>query len=1252
MDAAEKNEIERELDDAHAELDEIEQDLERSPYNAELQKQQAKLFQTIRDLEFELRQHQKQKDLSKTVFSSKDPTKRELNPALDILVDLYIDNKHITPTPGEFIRLDDEMNLVSEGKKTDNNRVNRLKAEITEMKQRNGKPADVNKLMDELAAELRPFKPHFYLTLSELSSLAKFTQFTQTYTGNARSPKRAEKNIGLLLNLIFSRKEIEFNGRKCQIAEFQWYKSFFPPFGYQTGRGYVPIRTVSADTLHFTFKPEDVQRIHNISNSIDNKPQRYYMEAVEPGGEPREPGPTYYELDQQLDAHIQRTYEPEFAAAVAKYGDIQLANHAALFAMPDAYYRSLSPKKRANIFVYEYLAYRFSIYHTLFTTDHWSIYSEFPYFSSSKKNSDLLVRLAKFAPDKECKDLVSQLAKFWLQEDVRSHQKTAEAQHSLQLLYWTRLYVQMKQRLEYMHLALNYTIIQVIIKEAIDCAGRLNKDQTIRCMSKISQNAMQKYFLEWDPHDLPEFLNPLEFPRCPENLPAEYELPITETIETLNGSPKPDADAFELPPFEKKENMQTEVEVMQEIDRLDTYFQNVSKSAEVRWYVSIYHNLPTALQCLFEYMQELQVYKYSMEMKEALADWTRERENMRRINAQLAEMLDNTCMETVMATLTDEPCRDKLKRAYNVVEVAAAKYVKRANMDDSRVEFHALKVEFDPWYMPLKKLQAAYTATFKHYRSAAGDLLEEISKIQENKKKTPAEFNRKVNQLDYAVDAVEQLNGVDIFLEPVAIPPMCKETNDYKKVTRYLNVLFDLLENKLLRGVMWDADFKYERPNTCPATFDNLDALLAANESFVGDFGGLDPMCVLNYVKVDLNDMDLPASLLETALALICKGKFRQGEEAVHLALLFKFPAESELYTKCRDLLYYLWMSRGKKLKADRIKELAAGEVGRRIYMLLYGKWYRIVSDKRVAERVIHFRTSSNSMFVNGKVKALLQKFKEYPNDSSEQYHAAYVNYKCMMAALGKQTAREILTDERLKEADLQRVLRYFPPEHNVSNVVAQIHSALNHEDFETTFEFVAKYVYRHRTGGRDVVYESKPTCPVLDVEPSLDRLRKTDEKLLLVEELTASVRTERENEWPKKVEEVTASIVPPSLKMLDRTQDYPYLDGNYTVRCVVTLKLLTEQKEAVTCDEKTQKVNDLAQNLLGFKVLPENKKDDTTTETSDSTNSSDFTNNSDFTDNSDFTTNNSDFTNSSDSANNSDFTPSSSEMTPDDSRN
>jgi len=120
-----------------------------------------------------------------------------------------------------------------------------------------------------------------------------------------------------------------------------------------------------------------------------------------------------------------------------------------------------------------------------------------------------------------------------------------------------------------------------------------------------------------------------------------------------------------------------------------------------------------------------------------------------------------------------------------------------------------------------------------------------------------------------------------------------------------------------------------------------------------------------------------------------------------------------------------------------------------------------------------------------------------------------------------------------------------------------------------------------------------------LDVEPSLDRLRKTDEKLALVEELTTSVRTERENEWPKKTEDVTASIVPPSLQMLDRTQEYPYLDGNYTVRCVVTLKLLSEQKEAVTCAEKTEKVNSLAKNLLGFKLLPENKNEsDETTDT------------------------------------------------------
>ena len=1212
------NRNEQHLDEAANELRDLESDLDRNPENHELQREQAKLLTEIRHLKKEGRENQNQVELAATVFADTSQEKRDLNPAVDVLIDLYVDGDHITPEPGEFLRIDDQLNLTSEKKEIDQVEIDLLKADIADMKERGSDPREINRIMDKLSEATRPFKPQFYVTLSELSSLANFTQFTQTYTGNARSANRVEKNMALLLKLIFSRKEIEFNNQPMQIAEYRWWKSYFPPFGYQTGRGYVPIRTVSADTLQFTFTPEDIARIADVDNYIASRPlvRIHNAEAADFMNTP------YYDMDRAIDDHLIKNYPDQLTAAVKKYGDVELANHAAFLTMPDVYYRSLSAEKRAGIFVYEYLAYRLSIYHTLFATEEWSIFSEIPYFSSSKKNSDLLLRLIKFAPDEDLRRLVTYLAKFWLKEDIRLQQTTAQNLHQMQILYWTRLFVQMKQRIEYMHLGLNYTIIQTILKEATECSVRVHKDQTIRCMSKISKNAMQKYFTEWKPHALPKLQGiPPAVEVCPESLEEDMDFPILDFMEgiRINGTQKEEEEEEEEEDFKPSTHLKEQLDVTLEIDRLNSYFKRKTASNQVRRYVSLYHNLPSKLQCLYQYMQRLQVYSYTLDMVNALKDWEVERNNLTRTNQELGFMLNQTCLDAVMATLTNEPCLVKLKTAYNLVEAAAAKYLKRSNMDDYHVEFHALNVKFDPWYEPLHGLQKAYTETFDHYRTVAADLLAEISKIQTSPKRTVAadllaeiskiqtspkkdEFNRKINQLDYAIDAFETLSAIQIPLKPVTIPPICKDTEDYKKVTRYLNVLFDLLENKVLRGIVWDADFKFKRER-CKTPEDMDTVLQSAN--FLKSFSKLDPECFVDYVKVDLKDLDIAQQLLTTSLDLICQGKMKQGEEAVHLALLFHHTKTGGLYEKCRNLLFYLWMSRGKAKNAERIENLEAGEISRRIYMLHYGNWYTVVSDKRVAERVMHFRIASNSLFVSGKEKSLLKKFAEYPKDSTPEYRSAYVNYKRIQAALGKETARHILTDEFLKEADLETVLPHFPSDHPVSNVVAQVNTALNHENFNLTFKFVAKYIYRHRFSGRAVVYESVNKCPVVEVDPVVDRLRKTDDKIRFAGELTASARTERENEWPKKLDDVTVSFFP-AAELLNRTQEFPYVDGNYTVRCVVTLKLLTQRKPSETCDEKNDELMNVAANVTGLNFLKPEKRESETPLTSTSETTSD----------------------------------------------
>jgi len=1195
--------LKRQLDEARAELQFVVDNLRAVPQNTTLQEKQATLLYKIRDLERQQASIQQRQTVKTAAFSFSRSDKRDKNPAIDILIDLYIDNKHITPTPGQFFRVDGQMNIVSEKKKTNQLSIDRLKGMILQLKQQSPPPTrEIKRYMDQLAEATRTFNPHFYVTLGDISSLARFVQFTESYQGHDRSPDRVEKNIDILLNLLFGKEEIRVDGKRCKIAKYSWAKEFFPPYGYQTNRGYVEIRTVNPEVVPFTFTRETAVPLETLVNYIGgNTPALFLPQPPDT----RAPARSFHAEEDELDRFLVATYPEQLRAAAAKYGTIELAKHAALLVKPDLWYESLKPAQRVDIFLYEYLAYRFSIYQNFFSKKEWSVYSDFPYFVSLQKNSDLLKRLMRLAPDATVRKHLAVLATYWLQEDQRSAQRTAEIQHQLQLLYSARLFVQIKQRVEALHLALNYTVIQVILKEALRCAAAVRKDPAIRCISKVAQQAMKAY-LQWRPHDLPAPFGMPALPACPRGEEAQSADALAQHLGVeINGATRPRKQRYEA--LEVRPVPATEIEVMQEIDRYDAYFNTMAKKPWVRWYVSMRHNLPPALKCVFNHMQQLQVHKYTLEMNGALEDWTKARAKRTEANAALSTLLLKNCMDSARGLLGNDPCVGTIKSAYEKVKAEAAKHLKLANMDDSQLQFTLLQEKYDAWYAPLKDLQDKYTETFGLFREVCLDLTAQVDKIQKDDKN----YNLRINQLDYLIDAFETVGEVNMPLKPVPVPTFCEKVEDYAKVTKYLNVLFDLLENKVLRGIMWGSDFKYERP-PCRGT-QNVRAVLTS-PTFLADFAALDPMCVVEYVGTDLNDANMAFRLYQRAIEFISEGHFPLGEEAILLALLFKLKdGDAPLYRKCKTLLIYIWESVGKHEKVRQVQGFEApSERGRRAYLQHYirllrseeqkkpgildflivihdianistpGNWTRnhqfdddVVFtsryDKAIAERVAQFSRETGTFFVSGVVKSLFEKFVKGPKGGAG-YHAAFVNYMCMQAAMNGAVARQILTNPELKEADLERVLKYFPPEHNVSNIVGQINAALSHVNFDLTFQFVAQYIFRHRSKGRDTVHETEKCVKKVDISKVVAKLEKVDDKLRFAASLVHDAETERENDWPNKLEDVTVNLsIANKLKLLNRTEAFPHVDGNYTLRCVVTLKLLQKkEKPAETCEEKS----------------------------------------------------------------------------------
>jgi hypothetical protein len=564
-------------------------------------------------------------------------------------------------------------------------------------------------------------------------------------------------------------------------------------------------------------------------------------------------------------------------------------------------------------------------------------------------------------------------------------------------------------------------------------------------------------------------------------------------------------------------------------------------------------------------------------------------------------------MDSARGLLGNDPCVGTIRSAYEKVKAEAARHLKLANMDDSQLQFTLLQEKYDAWYAPLKDLQDKYTETFGLFRTACLELTAQVDKIQKDDKN----YNLRINQLDYLIDAFEAVGEVQMPLKPVPVPTFCEKVEDFAKVTKYLNVLFDLLENRVLRGIMWGSDFKYERP-PCAGPHD-VKAVLTS-PTFLADFAALDPMCVVEYVGTDLNDANMAQRLYDRAIEFISEGHFQLGEEAVLLALLFKLKdADAPLYRNCKTLLIYIWESVGKHDKVRKVQGFEApSERGRRAYLQHYirllrseeqkkpdildflilvhdianistpGNWTRRKQinddvvftsryDKAIAERVAQFSRQTGTFFVSGVVKSLFEKFVKGPKGGAG-YHAAFVNYMCMQAAMNGAVARQILTHEELKEADLERVLKYFPPEHNVSNIVGQINAALSHVNFEHTFRVVAQYVFRHRRNGRDTVFETEKCAKKVDISKVVAKLEKVDDQLRFAASLVHDAETERENDWPNKLEDVTVNLsIANKLKLLNRTEAFPHVDGNYTLRCVVTLKLLQKkEKPAETCEEKT----------------------------------------------------------------------------------
>ena len=1171
-----------------AELTKKIQYLERNAqYNPDIQKQIYELTNKIYDLkdqkEKEINERRIANEFAAIKHSSLSIRRSTQNPPIEILVNVFLDGKHITPTPGDYLHFDKNLNLHKENNLLNQSEIRSLQSDYTHYAARSARLDSrlEEQYLDKILKASLSFEPQFYLALGKIKGLLDLTEFTQEYEGKHRSVERVEANIATLLRILFDKKEIEVNGQKCQIAQYSWEKNRFPPYGYQTSR-IVPVNIAMVVGLNrYTLPTFPFTKLNELLHQDHRDEDEAFARSI-------------HQVEKLIDDEI--VDNKTFLKALQSYGttlldpkNINLNNHNNYLVKPDLFYSTLNAEDRYRKFVYEYLAYRFSIYHSFFKDDIWTIYSQLPFFVNRQKNSVLIKRLLLFAPTQKIKAELRHLFVEWTLNDVQTYQRMAQIQYYTQLTYLERMSFQLKHRLEFMRLAMNCVIIQVILKEAVRCAKLpRQKDKSIECLSQVAKSTLDKNWSASATFALMSFDQSYDCRRKEESTESSrlFEK-IDEAGFKINGTTASDESEIEEIHIDH-ENIEDYAE---EVEYWEDELNEQRSKENVRRYVSIHHELPPTLECVFTHIQKLQLAMYANDIQSLIKLWQEEQANSKKMQQGLQLKLQNDCVKVILEMLQNKTCTETVEKIYKEFKQVGAAFLKKADSADDAEMFHILDEKYDVWYAPLNELQAHQKETMAKYNKCVRDLGTRLLEIHAD----DSVYGRSINQLDYAIEAFQKINQVNPVHTAIAkIPQYCVQIKDYEKINRYLNVLYDLIENKVLRGIMWGADFKYVPP-ACEdpkAQHELIQQILNHEGDLLTHFSELEPSCVLQYAKFDLTNMATARMLYEYAKKLIREGKFVLGIEAVNLALLFKFePGEpNALYNNCRALLSVLWKSTGKKIAAERIAHLEPGEYSRNQYLLYYGN----KSDQIIADRVKHLLYSTTSInFVNDTVKTLLNIFPEIKIRSSDDdavYLAAVTNYSCIQAAVGSETAETILSNVDLGRNELEKVLKYFPHNHVVSNVVAQIADGMRDSEYEDTFSFVAEAIVKHRKAKvRPTKDELKATneadCGPVNIKESMEHLMKVDEKLEFAQHYIQTSAEEREDEWPNKLEGAAKglSAIPNFFKMAVRSKDYPYVDGNYKIRVVVDLVLVTHELNAdpKTCEEKYAAARDLYNILM-----------------------------------------------------------------------
>ena len=509
----------------------------------------------------------------------------------------------------------------------------------------------------------------------------------------------------------------------------------------------------------------------------------------------------------------------EYKSAFSSTSSIELNNHTT-FRIPAALFPTRKVMYAA--YMYEYLAYRFSIYHAWFKPDVWSFYSAIPYFISAKKNTTLLRDLMPYAPTLEIRNATVKLVELWNDRERKEEVDQARKQHKTQMMYLKRFQVDLVRRLDLFRAAFNYTMLQIVLKELSKCSA---KGRITECITNSQRLLLAGYKgSNYDPtfkQNYDETPTPLS--NCDTATTVEIPLLWNSFPDVqVNGVAKPAGTTLTLTKAELRDVTEADygenfLDATNEIERRINEFKG---NNQVKLAVAVQHMLPETVRCLERKAKELQIKKNEKMIAEIHKEWVNQTKVVQTEHASVRAHVEakQSCFFKIGELTPDEivACSQNLSETYAKVNTATQKFLMmvRSPHDSAAVNFWA--ETYADFYSELDVLHKKYKEAFTKY----SQVFDKMTQVLESLRISTSSYERVIAQMDYLGEAYEYLTQVTLPMEEVPIYIRPKNSiYDYDKIISNLATLCDILEHKVFRGVVSSSYFPLE-----PLMYDKDDA--------------------------------------------------------------------------------------------------------------------------------------------------------------------------------------------------------------------------------------------------------------------------------------------------------------------------------------------------------------------------------------------------------------------------------------------